>query len=102
MTYPEIVKEVSQSLGLPQKLVNKAYRAYWKAVREHIVALPLKEDLTDEEFMELRPNINIPSIGKLHVTLARYHGMKKYFQIAYKNYKGKKYKKEDNAKDKES
>lgn len=97
MTYEDIISKVSASTGLPKKLVDRTYRAYWKAVREHIIALPLKEDLTDEEFLALQPNINIPSLGKLHVTLDRYHGMKKYFDMHYKNYKGNKYRKDNNA-----
>ena len=81
MTYNEIIGKVSESTGLPKKLVDRTYRAYWKAVREHIVSLPLKEELTDEQFLSLKPNINIPSIGKLHVTLDRYRKMKKMHHI---------------------
>lgn len=76
MTYEEIVTEMSVRLNLPKGLVDKTYRAYWRAVREHIESLPLKEDLTDEEFLKLQPNVNIPSIGKLYVTLDRYRAMK--------------------------
>ena len=79
MTYDEIIAEVSKSTGLTKRMVDKAYRAYWKAVREHICSLPLKEDLTDEQFSSLKPNVNIPSIGKLYVTLDRYKRMKKMF-----------------------
>lgn len=79
MTYDEIIAEVSKSTGLTKRMVDRAYRAYWKAVREHICSLPLKEDLTDEQFSSLKPNVNIPSIGKLYVTLDRYKRMKKMF-----------------------
>ena len=96
MTYEEIISTVSADTGIPSRLVGRIYKAYWKAIREYIKSLPLKEDLTDEEFMQLRPNINLPSLGKLNVTLDRYHGMKKHFEIHYKNYKGKKHKKQDN------
>ncbi len=81
MTYDEIVEKVSSDTGLPKKIVDRTYRAYWKAIREHISSLPLKEDLSDDEFNGLRPNINIPSIGKLCVTLDRYKKMKKMFRI---------------------
>lgn len=80
MTYNEIITQVSARLDLPKGLVDKTYRGYWRAIREHISSLPLKEDLTDEEFMKLQPNVNIPSIGKLYVTLDRYHRMKKSFE----------------------
>ena len=76
MTYKEIIAEISVRLNLPKGLVDKTYRAYWRAVREHIESLPLKEELTDEEFLKLQPNVNIPSIGKLYVTLDRYKAMK--------------------------
>lgn len=89
MTYTEIISKVSQDLGLPEQLVDRTYKSYWRAVKKHIESLPLMEDLTDEEFLKLQPNINIPSIGKLYVTLDRYHGMKKRFRLHYKNYKGK-------------
>ena len=78
MTYEEIISDVSQSLGLPKDLVDRAYRGYWRGVREHIKSLPLKEDLSDEEFLALQPNVNIPSIGKFCVTLDRYHRVKKH------------------------
>jgi hypothetical protein len=97
MSYEEIISTVAVETGLPSRLVDRTYKAYWKIIREHIKSLPLKEDLTDEQFVNLQPNINLPSLGKLNVTLDRYHGMKKHFEIHYKNYKGNKYKKKDNA-----
>ena len=79
MTIGEAVNQVAMSTGIPKTIVKKTYRAYWKAIREHITSLPLKEDLTEEEFMSLRPNVNIPSIGKLFVTLDRYTRIKKMY-----------------------
>lgn len=80
MTYEEIVTRVAESTGLNEKLVDKTYRAFWRAVKEHIKALPLKEDLTEEEFLALKPNVNIPSIGKLYVTPERYKRVKQVHQ----------------------
>jgi len=79
MKYEDIIDTVSMDTGLPKDLVERTYKAYWKAVRKHICSLPLKEELTDEEFQRLRPNVNIPSIGKLYVTLDRYRNIKKRF-----------------------
>lgn len=81
MTYDEIIRKVSEENNLPKNLVDRTYRAYWKAIREHITSLPLKEDLSDEEFLKLQPNVNIASIGKLNVTLDRYKRMKKMIKI---------------------
>lgn len=98
MTYDDIIAEVSVKLGLPKGLVDRTYKAYWRTIREHIAALPLKEDLTDEEFMKLQPNVNIPSLGKLNVTLDRYHRMKKSFE----HYKQFKQNKEDATRNKDN
>ena len=50
-------------------------------MKKHISSLPLKEDLTEEDFSKLRPNVNIPSIGKLYVTYDRYINAKKQDRI---------------------
>lgn len=77
MTYEEIISQVAQSTDINKELVDKIYKSYWRAVYEYITSLPLKEDLSDEEFMKLKPNVNIPSLGKLYVTLDRYKKIKK-------------------------
>ena len=76
MTYKDAVPQVSQALGLPPTLVDKVYRAYWKTIQRYVTSLPLMEDLTDEQFLELRPNVNIPSIGKFYITPERYRRLK--------------------------
>lgn len=93
--YERIVTEVAESLGLPKKLVDRAYRSYWRVVREHISSLPLKDDLTDEEFNQLQPNVNIPSIGKLYVTIGKYRWLKDKFEQI------KQYRENNNAEDNE-
>jgi hypothetical protein len=97
MTYKEIVREVSKETGLTQKFVNKVYRAYWKAIRQHICSLPLMEDLSDEEFLKLQPNVNIPSIGKLNVTLDRYKLVKQGYKKGIERRKNNVAHKEDKA-----
>lgn len=82
MTYNEIIAEVAQNVNMNKKIVDRTYRAYWRAVKEYIASLPLKKSLSEEEFMKLRPNINIPSIGKLYITPGRYKALKeKYNKI---------------------
>ena len=81
MEYNEIITVVSDKLGLSKDMVDKVYRSYWRSVKEYIGSLPLKEDLSDEEFLSLQPNVNIPSIGKLYVTLDRYKGLKQKMKI---------------------
>lgn len=79
-TYERIVAEVAENLSLSKKFINRVYRSYWKAVREYIVSLPLKDDLTDEEFAQLKSSINIPSIGKLYVDAEKYRWLKDRFE----------------------
>lgn len=76
MSYEEIVSRIASENNLSEDFTDKVYRAFWRAVKEHIEALPLKEDLTDEQFLALKTNFNIPSIGKLNVTLDRYKRVK--------------------------
>lgn len=80
MIYSEAIKQVSIELNIPLEVVKKAYESYWEFIRTTIQSLPLKEDLTEEQFKELRTNFNIPSIGKLHCTYERYIGIKKHFR----------------------
>ena len=80
MTYLEIIRKVADDTGYDINFIDRVYRAYWKTIRAYIESLPLKEDLTDEEFNRLRPNVNIPSLGKLNVTFQRYRNMKKHLE----------------------
>lgn len=87
MIYTEIISEVSKKLNLSESVINKTYRAYWKAIREYILSLPLRDGLTDEEFQKLRTSINIPSIGKFYVTLDKYQKIKYKFNNLNSNKK---------------
>lgn len=80
MTYEQILNNVAQELNLPIEVVRNTYKAYWKFIRDSIQDLPLKEDLSDEEFNRLSTNYNIPSLGKLSCTIDKYKGVKKKFQ----------------------
>lgn len=77
MIYSEAIKQVSIELGLPPQVVKEAYESFWTFIRNNIKALPLKEDLSKEEFDKLRTNFNIPSLGKLSCTYDRFIGIKK-------------------------
>lgn len=84
MINKDIYLDVSKTLGVPPDVVEKAYKAYWLYIKTTIQALPLKEDLTEEEFSKLRTNFNIPSLGKLNCTLDKYKGAKKRFKLIEK------------------
>ena len=68
MTLEEIIKKVSEEVGLPYDVCHKAYMAAWRFILTKAQELPINEDLTLEEFKRLRPNFNMPSLGKMHIT----------------------------------
>ena len=80
----DIILSVSKNLGISPDVVEKVYKAYWLYIKTTIEALPLKEDLTEEEFSKLRTNFNIGNLGKLFVTYKHYVGIKKRFEYLRK------------------
>ena len=80
MNYPDIIGKVSQEIGLPPEVVDIAYKSYWKFIKQTIQSLPLKDDISEEDFTKLRTNFNIPSLGKLTCTFDRMMGVKKRFK----------------------
>ena len=80
----DIILSVSKDLGISPDVVEKVYRAYWLYIKTTIEALPLKENLTEKEFLKLRTNFNIGSLGKLCVTYKHYIGIKKRFEYLRK------------------
>ena len=81
MNYSDIIGKVSEEMNLPKGVVDKAYKAFWLFINQSIQSLPLKENLSEEDFAKLRTNFNIPSLGKLSCTYKRMIGMKKRFEI---------------------
>lgn len=79
MTYNEIVAQVAGSTGLSKKMVDRIYKLYWRSVREYIKSKTLKEDLTEEEFIKLKPNVNVPSLGKFYVDFNKYKRLKEQY-----------------------
>ena len=84
MKYSDIISKVSKELNVPRELVENTYKAYWNFIRATIEELPLKTELTQLEYSNLRTNINIPSLGKLYVTWNRYIGIRNRFNIINK------------------
>lgn len=80
MTYQEIINRVSEENNIPKEIVDKAYKGYWSFIKTFIEDLPLKENLSEEDFSKLRTNFNIPSLGKLTCTYDRYKRVKDKFK----------------------
>ena len=77
----EIILDVSRNLGISPDVIEKVYKAYWSFIKETIQALPLKDNLSEEEFSTLKTNFNVPSLGKLTCTLDKYNRVKKRFKL---------------------
>lgn len=86
-----VISELARRLNLPPEVIVKTYKAYWLYIRETIQGLPLKDDLGEDEFKKLRPNFNIPKLGKLTCTYKRYIGVKKKQQHIKRRSNGNQY-----------
>lgn len=67
----QIINQVSQELNVPFDVCCKAYMSQWQFILDKVKQYDYK-DLTPEEFKKIRPNFNIPSLGKLCVTQERF------------------------------
>ena len=84
MKYSDFVKKVSEELNIPIEVVETAYKSYWVFIRQTIQELPLKDNITEEEFLKLRTNFNIPSLGKLSCTYDKLDKVKRRFNYINK------------------
>ena len=83
MMLQQLYKKVAEEMNIPVEVVELAYKSYWKFIRKTIQELPLKNDLSEEEFAKLKTNFNIVSLGKLSCTYDRYKRKKE--QLKYRN-----------------
>lgn len=84
MTYQEIISKVSEELGIEETIVKSTYDEFWHFIRESIKELPLKDDISEEQFNTLNTNFNIPSLGKLNCTYDRLVRVKKRYEYINK------------------
>lgn len=75
----ERIREVSAILNIPYEVAKKAYYSSWEFIKDKIASLPLKEELSEEEFKQLRTSFNVPSIGKMACTYDKYKLMHKQY-----------------------
>lgn len=88
MNIEKIITEVSNKANLPYEVVDLVYKSYWKFIKEKIQELPLKEDISEEKFLTLKTNFNIPSLGKLNCTYDKFLKIKKKLEYI-KNFREK-------------
>lgn len=80
MKLNDIYLKISQELDIPVEVVESAYIHSWKFIKEKIEELPLREELTEEQFNNLKLNFNLPSLGKLYLTYDKWVGVNKRFE----------------------
>ena len=74
-----IYKEIADDLGLTESDVKDVFKYTWEFIRNKIESLPLKEDLTEEEFNKLKTTFMLPEIGKLGCEYNTYKGIRKSY-----------------------
>lgn len=84
MTYKDVLNKVSKDTGIEVDIIDKTYKSYWVFIRNTIQELPLKDNLSEDSFNELKTNFNIPSLGKLSCTYNRYRRVKDKFNYIKK------------------
>lgn len=77
----ERINDIARELSLPPQVISRVYKAYWLFIRKTIEALPLKDNLTEEQFSRLRTNFNLPYLGKLSCNYKRWQGVKYKYNI---------------------
>lgn len=63
----QILKEIAAEFNLTQREVQEIYESQWDFVHEKIEDIDFN-DVTEEEFDELKTNFNIPGLGKFYTT----------------------------------
>ena len=63
-----VYEKVAKKNNLSVEVVKSLYKFYWTFIKEHIEKLPLKTDMTEEEFKSLDNNFALPFLGKLYCT----------------------------------
>lgn len=79
MKYQDLLSKVAEELKLPEEVIKNIYSSYWSQIKVILTKLPLKENLTKEEFDKLNNSINVPHLGKIGCSYKRYVGIKNKF-----------------------
>lgn len=81
----EVIKKLAESLGLSEEAVKNAYKAYWKFIREKIINLNLKKNISEDDYNKLKTSFNLPSLGKLSCPYDRWLRIRKTDELKFKN-----------------
>lgn len=65
-------KEIAEKYGIDIDVVKLAILSQYEFIKEKTRDMEFEEGLTKEEFLKLKTNFNIPSIGKLYASYFMY------------------------------
>lgn len=71
-------------MDLPYDVCYKAYMSAWRFILIKAQELPLDENMPMEEFLKLRPNFNMPSLGKFYITQESFERKSKKLRVIKK------------------
>lgn len=84
------IKKLSYTLNIPEDVIISVYKSYWKFIKTKLEELPLKEELSKEDFNKLRTSVNVPCLGKFYCDYSNYIKMKNKYKKDLENAKYKK------------
>lgn len=66
MKQSDIYDKVAFDFGLKPSQVEKAYKHYWKIIRNWVRSFPDDKDISQEEYEKLKLNITVTHLGKFY------------------------------------
>lgn len=73
----DIYRRLAYQLGRTPQEIENIYKAYWKCIKYHIERLPLKTDMTEEEFKKMKTSFSLKFLGKIACTYDKFKKVKK-------------------------
>ena len=72
----KLYERAAEKLGISVDVVEEVYQSYWKCIKEHIEAIPLKDDISQEEFEKYPHAFRITGLGAIFCTYEKYRKKK--------------------------
>ena len=63
----DIYKKVGKQVGLDSETIRQIYESYWTFIRNTIEKMTLEQDISIQEFENMKTSFSIPSLGKLFI-----------------------------------
>ena len=77
----KVFKEVADSLGFDEGVVKDVFMITWEFIKSKTEELPLKSEMTEDEFNKLKASFSLPKLGKFGCDYQSYLKNRKRFFI---------------------